>query len=58
VGRGGYVTCSGLKERCTRFLEGKPGRMRPLGRCVCKWKDNITMELKEIGWESVDWIHV
>jgi hypothetical protein len=23
-----------------------------------RWEDNIRMELKEIGWESVDWIHV
>jgi hypothetical protein len=39
-------------------LEGKPGRKIPLGRCMYEWKDNITMKLKGIGWESMDWIHV
>jgi hypothetical protein len=24
----------------------------------CKWEDNIRMDLREIGWEDVDWIHV
>jgi len=22
------------------------------------WEDNIRMDLKEIGWEIVDWIHL
>jgi len=34
-----------------RKLEGK----RPLGKLGPRWKDNITMDLKEIGWESVEW---
>jgi len=32
--------------------EGK----RPLGRPRHRWKD-IRMDLREIGWEGVDWIH-
>jgi len=23
-----------------------------------RWEDNIRMDLREIGWEGVDWIHV
>jgi hypothetical protein len=23
-----------------------------------KWEDNIKMDLKDVGWEGVDWIHV
>jgi hypothetical protein len=26
-----------------------------LGRPRCRWEDNITVDLKEIGWEDVDW---
>jgi hypothetical protein len=35
-------------------LEGK----RPLGRPWHKWEDNIKVDLKEICWEGVDWIHL
>jgi hypothetical protein len=31
--------------------------MRPLGRYGLKWEDNIKLDLKEVGWEGVDWIH-
>jgi hypothetical protein len=24
----------------------------------CEWKDNIKMNLKEMGWEGMDWIHL
>jgi hypothetical protein len=37
-------------------LVGKPEGKRPLGRPRCRWEDNIKTELKEIGWEGVDWI--
>jgi hypothetical protein len=30
----------------------------PLGRSRRRWKDNIRMDLREIGWEDVDWIHL
>jgi hypothetical protein len=23
-----------------------------------RWEDNIKMDLKEIGWKDVDWIHL
>jgi hypothetical protein len=28
---------------------------RPLGRPRCKWVNNIKMDLREIGWDGVDW---
>jgi hypothetical protein len=34
-------------------LIGTPEEKRPLGRPRCRWGDNITMDLKEIGWEGV-----
>jgi hypothetical protein len=36
----------------------KPERKRPLGRPRCIWEHNINIDLKEIGWEGVDWIHL
>jgi hypothetical protein len=29
---------------------------RPLGRPRHRWVDNIKMDLREIGWDGVDWI--
>jgi hypothetical protein len=36
---------------------GKPEVKRPLRRQMCRWEDNIKMDLTVIGWEGVDWIH-
>jgi hypothetical protein len=38
-----------------RVLMGKPEGKRPLGRPRRRWKDEIRMDLREIGWGSVDW---
>jgi len=40
------------------ILLGKPEGKIPLGRPRGKWKDDIRVDLKEIGWEGVDWIHL
>jgi hypothetical protein len=39
-------------------LAGKPEGKRPLGRPRGRWEDNIRMDLREILWEGVDWIHL
>jgi hypothetical protein len=39
-------------------LVGKPEGKRPLGRPRHRWEDNIRMELKETGWEGVNWVHL
>jgi hypothetical protein len=33
-----------------------PEGKRPLGRTRRRWVDNIKMDLREIGWDVVDWI--
>jgi hypothetical protein len=38
------------------ILVGKPEGRRPLGNTRCRWKDNIKMDLWEIGFGDVDWI--
>jgi hypothetical protein len=41
-----------VKGACN-ILVGRPEGKRPLGR----WEDNIKMDLREIGFGDVDWIH-
>jgi hypothetical protein len=41
-----------------KILVGKPERKRPFGRPRSKWGGNIRMDLWEIGWKGVDWIHL
>jgi hypothetical protein len=37
---------------------GKPYRRRPLGRPRCSWEDNLKIDLGEIEWDGIDWIHL
>jgi hypothetical protein len=37
---------------------GKPEGRRPLERPSRRWEDGIKMDLGEIGWEVVEWIHL
>jgi hypothetical protein len=41
-----------------RVLMGTPEGKRPLGRPRRKWEDGIRMDLREIGWVSVEWIQL
>jgi len=38
-----------------RVLVGKPEEKRPLGRRRRRWKDNIKMDLQEVGCGGMDW---
>jgi hypothetical protein len=46
----------GVPRSTYRILVGKPEGKIPLGRLRCKWVDNIKMDLREIGWNGMDWI--
>jgi hypothetical protein len=39
-----------------RILVGKPEGQRPLGRPRRRWKNNIKVDIREIGWGGMDWI--
>jgi len=41
-----------------RGLVGKPKGKRPLGRPRHRWKDNIKMDLQEVGCGGMDWIEL
>jgi hypothetical protein len=38
-----------------RILVGKPEGTRALGRPRRRWRDNIKMDIREIGWGGMDW---
>jgi hypothetical protein len=49
---GRACSTNGGDEEC--IPEGK----RPLGRPRRRWVDNIKMDLREIGWNGIDWIEL
>jgi hypothetical protein len=40
----------GERRGTYRLLVGKPEGWRPHGRPICRWEDNIKMNLREVGW--------
>jgi hypothetical protein len=47
---------NGKRRNTYRILVGKTGERRPLERPRRRWVDNIKMDLREIGWDGIDWI--
>jgi hypothetical protein len=41
-----------------KILVGKPEGKRPLGRPRRGWEMIFRMDITEMGWEVVDWIHL
>jgi hypothetical protein len=41
-----------------KILVGRPEVRRPLGRPRRRWDDNIKIDLREIGFGDMDWIHL
>jgi hypothetical protein len=54
----GHVACMGEGRNVYGVLVGKPEGKRPLGRPRRRWEDWIKMNLREIGWKGVEWIHL
>jgi hypothetical protein len=52
----GYVARMGENSNAYRILVGMPEGKRPLGRPRHRWVDNIIMDLRQIGWDGLDWI--
>jgi hypothetical protein len=47
---------NGEKRNAYRLIVGKAEGKRPLGRPRRRWLNNIRMDLREIGWGSMDLI--
>jgi hypothetical protein len=43
------------EKNAYRILVGKSEGKKPLGRSRRKWVDNIKMDLRERGWDGIDW---
>jgi hypothetical protein len=54
----GCVARMGDMRNAYRILVGKPEGKRPFGRSRHRCEDNIRKDLKEIGWEGVEWMHL
>jgi hypothetical protein len=53
-------TCGthGEGKGACRILVGRPEGKRPLRRPRRRWKDNIKMDLREIGIDGANWIRL
>jgi hypothetical protein len=54
----GHVACIGKMRNAYKILVRKPEGKRPFRRPRHRWEDNIGMDLGEIGWEGLNWIHL
>jgi len=52
----GHVARMGERRGVYRVVMRKPEGKRPLGRPTRRCKDNIKMDLKEVGCGSMAWI--
>jgi hypothetical protein len=46
---------NGEKKNVYGILVVNPEGKRPLGRPRRRWTDNIKVDLREIGWNGMDW---
>jgi hypothetical protein len=54
----GHVARMGEGRNVYRVLVGKPEGKRPLGRQRRRCEDGIKMDIREMGWGGVEWIHL
>jgi hypothetical protein len=57
-GMGRACGTHGEVRNAYKILVGKPEGKRSLGRPRHRWEDNIRVDIKEIWWDGVDWIHL
>jgi hypothetical protein len=46
----------GEKRNACRILVGMPEGKSPLGKPRRRWVDNTKLDLREAGWDGMDWI--
>jgi hypothetical protein len=54
----GHVARMGVRRGFYRVLVGRPEGKRPLGRPRRRREDNIKLDLREIGIDGANWIHL
>jgi hypothetical protein len=53
---GRACSTNGEKLNACRIMVGKREGKRPLGGPRRRWVDNIQMDLRETGWDDMEWI--
>jgi hypothetical protein len=53
-----HVARTGEIRNVYRILIGKAEWKRRIGGPRRRWEDNIRMDLTEIEWEDMDWMHL
>jgi len=49
----------GYYEKCTKDFGRKTWKgEKTVGRPRHRWEDNIRMDLSQIGWDVMDWMHL
>jgi hypothetical protein len=54
----GHVARMGEERGAYRILVGRPEGRRPLARPRRRWKGNIKMDIREVGWGGMNWIEL
>jgi hypothetical protein len=54
----GHVARTGETRNAYQILAVKSEGKRPFGRPRSRWEVNIRIDLREVGREDVDWIHL
>jgi hypothetical protein len=54
----GYVERIREMKHIYRIFVGTAEVKRPPGRPRRRWEDNNRIDLREIGWENVEWMHL
>jgi hypothetical protein len=54
----GHTALMGKMKNAYNILVVKSEWKGPLGRPMRRWEENIRLDLREIGWEGVDWMHL
>jgi hypothetical protein len=53
----GNIARVGEMRNAYDILVGKPEGKRPLGGHRRRWEGNTAVNLRDRGWEGVDWMH-
>jgi hypothetical protein len=54
----GHVARRAETRNAYRILVGKPEGETPLGRRRRRWVDSIKIDVREIGWDGMEWIEL
>jgi hypothetical protein len=54
----GHLACMGDMRNGYEVLVRDPAGKRHLGGLRRKLKDKIRIDVREMGWEGVDWMHL